>query len=183
MRKICLFLFFLLFAVKLAAQTSECRVYEGGIASPTKLKKVLKSSGTNFVFVRHAEKQLNSSDPALNSAGEVRAQKLSKLLRKSRIDRILATQYRRTQQTVAPTATSKKISVQTYQAADGRKTVQNLAESKENILIVGHSNTLHVMLNTLVGKENITEFSEKDYDNLYIVSVLNGQKKVYHFRF
>src|SRR5438046_2036742 len=59
------------------------------------------------VIVRHAEKAANGgSDPDLSSAGRARADELARILKDSGITAIFTSEFKRTQETAAPTATS-----------------------------------------------------------------------------
>src|SRR6218665_1528661 len=81
---------------------------------------VAYTQATTFILVRHAEKVSDGSkDPELSEAGKTRAQTLSKLLKDQKIDAIYATGYKRTQGTVAPLATSKALTVTTYDPMKG----------------------------------------------------------------
>ena len=62
-------------------------------------------------IVRHAEKATDkdASDPPLTTSGMQRARDLTRTLRSVKLSAIYATEYKRTQQTVAPTAERTKI--------------------------------------------------------------------------
>src|SRR6266700_3327329 len=59
------------------------------------------------VIVRHGEKATNGgNDPDLSSAGRARADALARILKDSGITAIFTTEFKRTQETAAPAATS-----------------------------------------------------------------------------
>src|SRR4030095_12239590 len=59
------------------------------------------------VIVRHAEKATNGgSDPDLSSTGLARADALARILKDSGITAIFTSEFKRTQETAAPIATS-----------------------------------------------------------------------------
>src|SRR5690606_8049857 len=61
--------------------------------------------GVTFVVVRHAEKTGGAErDPELSPAGLARARDLARQLEREPLVAVYATGYRRTQQTVAPSA-------------------------------------------------------------------------------
>ena len=66
---------------------------------------------TTFIVVRHAEKVDASRDPDLSAAGLTRAQALSARLDGPRLDAIYATEFKRTGQTVAPSAASHRVAI------------------------------------------------------------------------
>src|SRR5438477_10644022 len=71
------------------------------------------------VIVRHAEKAANGgNDPDLSSAGRARADALARILKESDITAIFATEFKRTQETAAPTATSAHVTPTVVAAKD-----------------------------------------------------------------
>src|SRR5438034_11317250 len=68
---------------------------------------------TTVILVRHAEKNIEPSnpDPDLSPAGRARAQELVHVLGEEGVNAIYATQYRRTQDTVRPLAAKHGLSV------------------------------------------------------------------------
>src|SRR5437016_14170062 len=62
------------------------------------------------VIVRHAEKAANGgNDPDLSSAGRARANELARILKGSGITAIFTSEFKRTQEPAAPTATSAHV--------------------------------------------------------------------------
>src|SRR6266404_9451335 len=77
------------------------------------------SAETFVVIVRHAEKAANDpKDPDLSSAGRARAEALAKILKDAGITAIFATEFKRTQETAAPTATSSHVTPTVVAAKD-----------------------------------------------------------------
>ncbi|WP_190285845.1 SixA phosphatase family protein [Montanilutibacter psychrotolerans] len=110
-----------------------------------------------FLVVRHAEKASDDPrDPSLSAAGEQRAQALAKLLWESPLDAAYATQYRRTQQTAAPSARQHGVDVQAYDAGEPAATfaarLRKLHRSGR-VLVVAHSNTAPDIAAALCGCE------------------------------
>ncbi|MCU0383809.1 MAG: histidine phosphatase family protein, partial [Cyclobacteriaceae bacterium] len=117
---------------------------------------------TTFILIRHAEKVKDGTqDPELSAEGKQRAEALAKMLERNGIASVYSTNFKRTQQTVLPIAQAKGITVQTYQQTD-KTWLQNIA--KENVgkivLIVGHSNTIPEMANTLLGEEKFEQYPD-----------------------
>lgn len=128
---------------------------------------------TIFFVTRHAEKDTTGGTNAdLNPIGRGRAVALRHILEKVKINRIYSTDRPRTKNTAEPTAKLKRSPVQLYDAKKQAALLTDLAALKgHKYLIVGHSNTVHAIVNHLMGNETEKEFSESDYSRLYIVSV------------
>ena len=135
---------------------------------------------TTIILLRHAEKESDGSkNPELSEAGKSRAAALVTLLSKTKIDAIYSTAFKRTENTVAPLARSKNLTINQY---DGGK----LSEIDEmlgrwrggTIVICGHSNTTPAIVNHLIGKEEHAAFAEGEYGNLIIVTL--GEKGQAH---
>ncbi len=128
---------------------------------------------TTFFIVRHAEKDAQEN---LNAAGIARAKGLRDFLIKQPIHAVYSTDYARTIDTAAPTATALNLSIQKYNA---RKTdVSWGAEllkkhAGQNVLIVGHSNTVLPTVKSLGAKMNYN-LAYEEYHNLFIVRVQSG---------
>jgi len=133
---------------------------------------------TTFILVRHAEKADDGTkDPDLTEAGNARTNKLASLLKKSEIDAIYSTAYKRTRNTVAPLATSKGISVTDYEAFKTEAIDGMLKKhSGGTIVIAGHSNNIPWIANYLTGKETYKDFADTEYENLLIVTVIEKGK-------
>ena len=143
------------------------------------------TEGAVFIIVRHAEKDTaGGSNADLNPIGRGRAEALRKILKKVKINGVYSTDRPRTRHTAEPTAKFKRRPVELYDAKKQAELLRGLVEKKGRFLIVGHSNTVHQLVNILAGNEQEKEFSESDYSRLYIVSVKKlGEAKVLMIRF
>lgn len=126
---------------------------------------------TTFILIRHAEKAKDGTqDPNLSPEGKQRAEVLNKILERSDIASIYSTNFRRTQQTVFPLAHAKGITIQTYQQAD-LNWLQKVA--KENagkiVLMVGHSNTIPEIANTLLSEKKFELYPDDLYDQMLVI--------------
>ena len=141
---------------------------------------VVLSWGTEQTFaqatvyvVRHAEKvrtDPDDKDPPLTCTGAERALVLAKALRSVKFSAIYATEYRRTQLTVEPTAKRMKIKT-TLVKAKGTKKLATLLKERprgETVLVAAHSNTISSLLRALGVNESVS-IKEEDYDNLFVV--------------
>lgn len=129
---------------------------------------------TTFILVRHAEKADDGTkDPPLTPDGKIRADELAKVLKETNLDAIYSTTFKRTQETVAPAANSKNLSVLAYEAMKGEEMDRILEAHKGGtVLISGHSNTTPWVANYFLGNEAYPDFRDSDFDNILILSIL-----------
>ena len=128
---------------------------------------------TTIYFIRHAEKVDRSNNPDLSTFGLERAAHWSEIFSDIPFDAIYSTDFTRTKQTAAPTATNKKIDITIYDAKniDFQKfKTDNLGKT---VLVVGHSNTIPDFVNKLINQDVYSNIEDKTFGNLYIVT-LNG---------
>lgn len=155
-------------------------LFYGGLTLPDFLFGGVQGPITTLFLVRHAEKVVDgSSDPPLTPAGAARANELAYILKHVELDAVYSTPYVRTQQTVLPTAREKGLEVKLYKPGevDFLKKVLE-ASSGGIVLIVGHSNTIPVLINELAGRSDFSDLEDAVYDNLFIASVPNQGKAV-----
>jgi len=129
---------------------------------------------TTYYLIRHAEKDRSdktNKNPELIKKGKERAKKWSKIFEELKIDAIYSTDYNRTLQTAAPTAKSKKISVQKYHPMNIDMEAFIKETKGKSILIVGHSNTIPSFANKLIGNGKYLNIDDNDNDNLYLVTI------------
>ena len=146
---------------------------------------------TTIIFIRHAEKELNSGDdPALSDAGRRRAAELARQLVDADvvagIDAIYTTPFRRAQETARPLAQALNLQMSTYDAADRETVLETILKSHKGkiILVVGHSDTLPVLIANLGASKNVPLIDELEYDNIYIISIpWFGKTKTIRLRF
>ncbi len=128
------------------------------------------------LVVRHAEKTADKQE-LLTEAGRARAQRLAVMLKGSGITAIYSTDTERTRDTVRPLADALGLRVSIYDTGesmaghvDARAFVAGLRKDHPNdiVLVVGHSNTIPNLLETLGCAEKVTLAAE-EYDNLFVV--------------
>src|SRR5207302_2786312 len=123
------------------------------------------------VFVRHAEKAANGgNDPDLSSAGRARAEALARILKDSGITAIFSTEFKRAQETAAPTATSAHVTPTVVAAKDTTALVTKLHQLNGNALVVGHGDTIPNIVKAL-GINNTVNITDADYSELFIVTL------------
>nr|WP_320126718.1 histidine phosphatase family protein [uncultured Shewanella sp.] len=133
-----------------------------------------------IILVRHAEKaDTPANDPQLSPKGEMRATSLITALSRTPLSQLIATQYQRTQQTLAPIAEARHLPVTIVEAAKPiEEHIQLIVEQvhavRGNTLIAGHSNTVPLIIKALGGPE-VQEIGEEDYSQLFLLSLNDGQ--------
>ncbi len=122
-------------------------------------------------LVRHAEKaSTGGNDPDLSLAGQKRADTLARILRDSQITAVFVTEFKRTQETAAPTAKAAHLSPTVVPANDIGALVEKLRALNGNALVVGHGNTIPDLLKAL-GIAISVSIPEDDYTEIFAVSV------------
>ena len=132
------------------------------------------SCSQTFYVVRHAEKekpaQGMSSDVALSVQGKKRAEDLTTILKNKNISTIFSTNTIRTKSTAEPLAMFRSISITLYESRPDSFFVKKVKDSKGNVLVVGHSNTVDEIVNMLCDEIVIpANLPDESYDNLFVV--------------
>ena len=145
---------------------------------------------TTVVFVvRHAETEgIADPDPALSIDGRERAARLAKVVSQAKpergLDAIFASEFRRTQQTVAPLSESFKLPVNVVPSATWGDLPKRIKRQHrgEFVLVAGSSNTVPPLIEALTG-QNVT-LREDEYDTLFVIFVPQISKtKVVRLRY
>lgn len=133
------------------------------------------------VVVRHAEKGTDDPvDPTLSAAGVKRAEALAVALANADVDAIVTTQFKRALATAAPLATKLAIKP-TVLAVKRGETAAHIAEvvaavhaaraaGKGTILVIGHSNTVPLIVKALSGIA-VPNICESQHANLYLLAL------------
>lgn len=143
------------------------------------LAQVTKETST-FIIVRHAEKVDDSRDPDLSAMGLERAERLAATLASMKPDLAYTTPFKRTHQTVAPSAKAYGLIVEEYDPRNAAPFIEMLKALKgKTVLIAGHSNTAPGIVNALIGEERFKDLEDQQYDHLWIVQrFLSGEASV-----
>lgn len=160
-------------------------------AVPVEPRGAVAAEASTVFVVRHAERADDGSsgggtmaaDPDLSDAGRARAESLALMLKSANVTTIIATPYKRTQQTAAPLAKALGIAITTIGARETAKLPALVREARGNVLVVGHSNTVPATLEEL-GVTTPVTLDDAEYDNLFIVTMTGtGPRMVrLHFR-
>ena len=146
---------------------------------------------TTIIFVRHAEKAATPpDDPGLSAAGQRRVAELTRQLRDADvvagIDAIYSTPFRRTQETAQPVADALDLPINTYDPSDTEEVLETILRDHKGkiILVVGHSNTVPVLIANLGASKKVPPIQEDEYDNIYLISIpWFGKTKTIRLRF
>lgn len=125
---------------------------------------------TTIFLVRHAEKVDQSRDPDLSPEGKARARRLADILERAGLSALYATEYKRTQQTLAPLADKLGLKVQVIPASSEDELVSSILSENQSgsVAVCGHSDTVPELVRQLTGEE-VPAIGATEYDNLYIV--------------
>jgi phosphohistidine phosphatase SixA len=132
---------------------------------------------TGVVVVRHAEKADDGTrDPELTGAGRQRAEALANALGHAEVGELIASQYKRTRQTLAVLALRRGLEITVVPAESGAidDHIESIASRVRDsdadglIVIAGHSNTVPLIVEALSGSV-ISPIGESDYDRLYLL--------------
>ena len=129
-------------------------------------------------LVRHAERADDGTDdPPLALAGQIRTQVLRHLLVQAGVTHVHTTEWKRTRQTARPIAEDGGLEPSIYDSAELETFASTLSTTPGHHLVVGHSNTIPVLVEALGGgsSDPINEF---EYDRLYIVVIPPGRQPV-----
>jgi len=126
---------------------------------------------TTYYISRHAERAgTMSNDPQLTPEGEKQALDLRDYLKNKSIKGVYSTNYNRTRATAQPTSTYFNLPVNIYNPQQANAMLDSLkAVNQNNILIVGHSNTVDDIVNRLTGTNTMSDLPETEYGSLFIV--------------
>jgi len=121
------------------------------------------------VIVRHAEKANNDpKDPDLSPAGRARADSLARILKDSQIAAVFVSEFKRTQETAAPSAREGIVSPTIISAKDTASLVAKLRGLDGNALVVGHGDTIPELIKAL-GIQTPVNIRDDDYAEIFVV--------------
>jgi broad specificity phosphatase PhoE len=132
-------------------------------------------------LIRHSEKDLvseNPSDPPLTKCGIKRTDYLRSFFEDIDIESVYSTNYIRTKNTAMPIASLKKTRIQYYESDYPKVFSQFLLDSKQNSLVVGHSNTIPILAG-LLSEEDVAPIDEKTYNRIYKIVISKGKRKLF----
>ena len=136
------------------------------------LSALLTTDAAPIVFiVRHAEKAATGGhDPDLSVAGQKRAETLAHLLKDSQITSVFVTEFKRTQETAAPTAKDARLNPIVVSSNDVAGMAARVCALSGNALVVGHGNNIPELIKAL-GITTPIAIPENDYSEIFVVLV------------
>ena len=150
------------------------------------ISDLINDDETTIICVRHAEKELTGDNPSLTAEGMQRAKDLSMLLKNENVDEIYSSDYNRTVETAQPLADRTKLPIQIYNPRELEDLKNTILSNHLNevVVVVGHSNSTPMFVNGLSSEQKYDSFDERDYDNIFVVSVdSEGKDKIHLLEF
>lgn len=144
----------------------------------TPLTGAAAQSAPRTVFVvRHAEKGPENPDPSLTSVGQQRATELARLLIGAQVTAAFASEFKRTQETVAPLAAQAGLTTVVIPAGKLDELIGQLRTLPpgSRAVVASHSNLVHLIVERLSGVK-IPALTDLDYDRLVVVTVLGDRQ-------
>jgi phosphohistidine phosphatase SixA len=141
----------------------------------------LVAKGTVIYLVRHAEKE-SGNDPVLTTAGKQRAGDLLKVLKNKKLQRIYVTQFRRTQMTADSLRLQLNIDTVQYTAdTTGVSLIEKITAHDDFgkiILVIGHSNTIPILIKKLGVLLPLKAIADNEFDNLFVIKYRKGKAQL-----
>ena len=131
---------------------------------------------TVFV-VRHGEKGPGNPDPSLSDAGGRRAAALARALSDARVTALFASEFKRTQETLAPLGKATGITPTIVSAGKMDDLIGLLRglPAGSRAVVASHSNLVHLIVERLSGQK-MPMLTDVDYDRLVVVTVSGDGK-------
>lgn len=126
-------------------------------------------------LTRHAEKQTDQENPSLTKCGISRAHQLAELLELANIKAVYSTPYNRTIETATPVANKLGLAVKQYSPSALDMFAVDLLKAKQNVLVVGHSNTTPVLASFL-SREEVKKISESQFRLLFQITINEDER-------
>ena len=151
------------------------------IPSVNAQNNLLGKDKSTFIFVRHAEKMDDgTNNPPLTKEGEARAIRIKNMLKKnySEIDAVFSTDYKRTLSTAKPSADEFGLTIQKYDPRAPNVFIKSLIKDYPGkiVLIVGHSNTTPMLVNTVLNEKRFEQLDESNYNEVFMVEATDVGK-------
>ena len=133
---------------------------------------------TTIIFVRHAEESsLNEGESSLTTEGEIRSAELARQLVDADViagvDAIYSTSFQYSKQTALPISKALNIPIEIYDISDTELIIEDIIKQHKGkiILVVGHNNTIPLMIGNMGASKDVPKIEDNEYDNIYLVSI------------
>lgn len=192
MKKYILLLFVIAFLINFSSCVKDAIIIKIPVAvtdtvavHDTLVNFIPMDSGTVLFIVRHAETTGGGADPHLSIEGLDRADQLAFILQKNSLSGVYATNFFRTMETAAPTATASGLITTSYNSGDMQGFAIGLLNDNKGkkVLVVGHSNTTPQLLNILLDTNVWQTFNDTIYNNLFVVFKSDNDASVTHLKY
>src|SRR5688572_7031189 len=130
-----------------------------------------RKAAVTVAMVRHAEKGDEAKDPGLTEAGRKRAARLAEVFAKAKLDALIASDLRRTRETLEPLARTRKMEIAAIAEAEGVVDAIKALPAGSVALVCHHSYTIDEIAKGLgVPAADIEAVRLDEYDNLLVVA-------------
>lgn len=139
------------------------------------------SASKTVILIRHAEKEAGKTkDPSLSDRGRQRAHALIDKLDHQPLSLLLASPYKRTQETLLPLSQQRKLPIVVIKISGAiEQHINAITEAVEanegNVLIAGHSNTVPLIIAAL-GGPSLNTIDENQYSTIYSLTLYQSGK-------
>jgi 2,3-bisphosphoglycerate-dependent phosphoglycerate mutase len=122
-------------------------------------------------LMRHAEKAVDGTkDPVLSRKGMTMASRLDSLLRDTKVNAVFSTLYKRTKMTANAVAVRNGVTIREYDPSKVKLLLDQIEqEHLENVVVIGHGNTVPDFINTLFPHAKMAVMEETDYGRLFVI--------------
>jgi phosphohistidine phosphatase SixA len=141
------------------------------------------------LVVRHAERAAApADDPPLTAIGKQRAEELARVVQAwsaagAPVSALFASEVRRTQQTLEPTAAATHVKVSVVAAKDTPALAKAILAIEGGVVVVaGHSNTIPAIVQALGGPAGIV-IADADFDRLFVITSPGAKAQVVTLRY
>jgi phosphohistidine phosphatase SixA len=149
------------------------------------LATIVQAQASTVIIVRHAEKAAKpADDPPLTNDGMARAKDLAAAVADAHVSMVIATQFARSQGTAKPVADAVGKPVVVVPAtADPKAHADSVAAKVRSapagsaVLIVGHSNTVPLIIAALGGPK-MQDLCDAEYANMFVMQMSSGAPKL-----
>jgi phosphohistidine phosphatase SixA len=156
------------------------------LAPPGALRADPQLEPTVIFLVRHAEAaQDGTRDPGLSERGSERAHALAEMLAAAGVTHLFASEYKRTQETLAPLAEQRELEVTVVSAREPEAQVEALRAlpARSVAVVAGHSNTVPRLVEKLGGRiDDLVEhprhgmmLDETHFHRMFVVMLREGR--------
>ena len=141
------------------------------------IQLILAQEATTYYLIRHAEKDRSdpsNSNPELTLEGRQRSQRWSAVFERIALDAVYSTNYLRTIQTASQTAEAHHIAIKFYDQRALYSEEFKASTTGQNVLIVGHSNTIPELANAILGEQQFENIPDDINSYLYVITVIDN---------